>query len=152
MATVDREQERTVTTTLPVKELYYAEPSPHGAGWVLFSAIALGIAGAWAVIEGILAVTSSKIYVANTTFVFSDLRTWGWIMTGLGIATALAALAVFTGSELARWFGIAVAGLYAIGQLLFIQANQWWSIAMFAVAILAIYGLAAYGGSRLKKT
>ena len=43
-----------------------------------------------------------------------------------------------------------VAGLNALGQLMFIQANPWWSVAMFTVCLLVIYGLAAYGGSRLR--
>ena len=62
----------------------------------------------------------------------------------------LAALSLTTGSELARWFGITVAGVDAIGQLLFVDAYPWWAMAMFAVDILIIYGLAAYGGARLQ--
>jgi hypothetical protein len=131
-------------------DLYYEEPAPRGAGWVLFSAIVLGFAGVWAFFEGILAISSSKVYTANATYVFSDLHTWGWIVMGLGILAVLAAFAVVAGSELARWFGIAVAALNAWGQLMFLHANPWWAMAMFTVDILVIYGLAAYGGKRLR--
>jgi hypothetical protein len=100
--------------------------------------------------DGIFAISSSRVFTANATYVFSDLHTWGWIVTILGALAMVSALAVFTGSELARWFGIAVASLNAIGQLMFIHANPWWSMAMFAVDILVIYGLAAYAGARLR--
>ncbi len=33
---------------------------------------------------------------------------------------------------------------------MFIHANPWWSMAIFAVDMLIIYGLAAYGGARLR--
>jgi hypothetical protein len=47
----------------------YADSEPKGVGWVMFSAIALGFAGVWAFFEGILAISSSKIYVPNATYV-----------------------------------------------------------------------------------
>ena len=125
----------------------YAEP--EGTGWVLFSAIMLGFGGVWGIIAGILAIDSSKVYVGDATYVFSDLNTWGWIILTLGVLSVIAALALMGGSELARWFGIGVAGLSAIGQLMFVHANPWWSMAVFAVDLLVIYGLAAYGGKRL---
>jgi hypothetical protein len=124
---------------------------PAGAGWILFSAIALGFAGVFAFIEGLLAIGDSRIYVGSASFVFSDLNTWGWIMTIVGAVTVLAALALATGSEVARWFGITIASVNAYGQLMFLHANPWWAMAMFAVDILVIYGLAAYGGSKLRK-
>jgi hypothetical protein len=130
---------------------YYDEyPELKGIGWVLFSAMALGLVGAWAIIEGALAISSSKVYAPNAHYVFSDLRTWGWIVMILGILAVIASFALFAGSELARWFAIAVAGINAFGQLMFADANPWWSVAMFTVDVLIIYGLAVYGGSRLR--
>jgi len=84
-------------------------------------------------------------------FVFSGLNTWGWIVLILGIIQALAALAILSGSEFARWFGIAAAGLNGIGQLMFVPAYPAWAIAMFAVDVLIIYALAVYGGGRLAR-
>ena len=83
MATIEKPTTRTdpatYTTPLPT-DSYYDAPAPEGAGWLLFSAIALGFAGFWAFFEGLLAIGSSRIYVANATFVFSNLQTWGWIV------------------------------------------------------------------------
>jgi hypothetical protein len=55
-----------------------------------------------------------------------------------------------TGSEWARWFGVASASVNALGQLWFAPAYPWWSIAIFALDILIIYALVVYGGSRLR--
>ena len=45
----------------------------------------------------------------------------------------------------------APAGANAIGQLLFVQAYPFWSLALFSMDILIIYGLAMYAGSRMPK-
>ena len=82
---------------------------------------------------------------------FSDLNTWGWIILVLGVLQLIASFAIVSGSEWARWFGIVVAGINAIGQLHFVSANPFWAMALFAVDILIIYGLAVYGGKRLKE-
>jgi hypothetical protein len=127
------------------------EGQPSGTGWVLFSAILLGLAGLWNIFDGIAAISSAHVFIANANYVFSDLNTWGWIVLVLGIVQAIAALYLVTGSEVARWFGIASAGVNGLGQLAFVPAYPWWALAMFSVDILIIYGLAVYGGSRLRQ-
>jgi hypothetical protein len=128
-------------------EAYYAT-EPRGAGWVLFAAIMLGFAGTLALIDGIVALSRSSFYVAGAHFVFSDLRTWAWITLILGAVAILAAFGVVAGSAWARWFGIVVAAVNAIGQLAWIQSYPMWSLCIFAVDILVIYALAVYGGLR----
>jgi hypothetical protein len=131
---------------------YYAEyDAPKGVGWVLFATVMLGLAGLWNFLAGILAIAGSRVYAGSETFVFSGLNTWGWIIMILGILQGFAALALISGSEFARWFAIGVAGLNAIGQLMYIPVYPWWAIAMFAVDVLIIYGLAVYGGHRLRQ-
>jgi hypothetical protein len=123
---------------------------PPGVGWVTFATVMLGVAGVWNAIDGILAIADSRVYTDHAVLVFSSLSTWGWIVLILGILQLLAAGALVGGSELARWFGISVAGLNAIGQLLFVPVYPWWAIAMFTLDILIIYGLAVYAGARLR--
>ena len=117
-----------------------------GAGWVLFAALMLGCAGALNIIDGIIALTNSKFFVGDAEYVFSDLRTWGWIVLGFGIVQAVAALALVNRNQPARWFAIAVAAVNAVVQLTWIQAYPFWSLTVFALDILVIYGLAVYGG------
>jgi hypothetical protein len=118
----------------------------RGSGLVGFSAVVLTIGGIFALIEGLTAVYKSSFFTANAVFVFSDLRTWGWIIFGLGVAGVISGLAVLSGSEWARWLGVTVAGVSALGQLLFAQAYPVWSLMIMAVDFLVIYGLVAYAG------
>jgi hypothetical protein len=121
------------------------------SGWVVFAGSMLALAGIWNVIDGLLAIGSSRVYVGEAVFVFGDLNAWGWIILVLGTLQLLAAGAVAAGSELARWFGIVAAGSNAIGQLFFLPAFPLWAMSMFAIDILIIYALAVYGGSRLRR-
>jgi hypothetical protein len=123
-----------------------------GGGWVTFAAIMLGLVGTFNVLEGILAIADSRVYTANQTFVFSDLNTWGWIILFLGVFQLIAAFSLFGGSEMARWFGVFVAGVNAIGQLYYVPAFPIWSLLMFSVDVLIIYGLVAYAGHRLRES
>jgi len=123
----------------------------RGAGWVMFAAVMLAIAGAFNVFDGILAISKSKFYTAEATYVFSNLNTWGWIILVLGAIQLLAAFTLLGGSELARWFGIFAASVNAIGQLMFVPAYPFWAISMFAVDILIIYALAVYAGHQLRE-
>jgi hypothetical protein len=118
----------------------------RGAGWLVFAATVLGIAGIFNTIDGIMALSKSSFYVAGARFVFSDLRTWGWIVLILGILQILAAFAILGRAQWARWFGIVIAALGAIGQFAFMQAYPFWSVTIIAVCIFVVYGLAAYGG------
>jgi hypothetical protein len=77
--------------------------------------------------------------------VFADLKTWGWIILVLGILQLLVGLGVLVENQFARWTGVVILSLNALAQLLMIPAYPFWSLAIFAIDILAIYGLIAYG-------
>jgi hypothetical protein len=100
------------------------------------------------VIYGIAAISNSKFFVGNTTYVIGDLNTWGWVMLCLGTIQLLAGGGIFTGNQLSRWIGIFVAGANAIAQLLFISASPFLALSLFTIDILVLYGLIAYGYKR----
>ena len=120
----------------------YAERS----GWVTFASILLLISGSLNVIYGIAAIGDSSFFTDNARYIISSLNTWGWVTLILGAVQIAAAYSIWNGNQFGRWFGIVVAGLSAIGALLSIPAYPFWSLAVFAVDILVIYGLAVYGG------
>jgi len=122
------------------------ERSYKGAGWVLFAAIMLVMGAALSIIWGIAAVSSSHFFVAGASYILSDLNTWGWIVMGFGVLELLAALSVWRGGEFGRWFGIIVAGFAGVAAMMSIPAYPFWSLTLVAIAVLVIYGLAAYGG------
>src|SRR4051812_14901804 len=117
-----------------------------GSGWVLFAGIMIAMVGVLNAIYGIAAISNSKFFVADTKYILSNLNTWGWVMLVLGGLQLGAAFSVWSGGAFGRWFGIAVASLNAIAALLAIPAYPLWSLCVFAIDVLVIYALAAYGG------
>jgi hypothetical protein len=124
------------------------EKQEKAVGWLGYAAIMLVFAGGWNIFDGILAIANSKVFTRNASYVFSDLRTWGWITLIIGVATLLAGFGVMSGSQVARWYGVAAAAINAVGQLMFLHAYPFWSLALFAVCMLIIYALTVYGGVR----
>ena len=119
----------------------------EGSGWVLFAGIMVALVGVLNVIYGVAAIGDSRFFIGDATYILSGLNTWGWIMLILGAAQLFAAYSIWKGGEAGRWFGIVVASLNAIAALMAISAYPFWSLAVFTLDILVIYGLAAYGGN-----
>jgi hypothetical protein len=122
------------------------EGEQAGTGWIMFAGIMLLIAGVLNVIYGIAAVDNSKFFVHETQYILSGLNTWGWVTIIIGALEIIAAFSIWSGGGFGRWFGILAASLSVIGALLSMPAYPFWSLAVFAIDILIIYGLAAYGG------
>jgi hypothetical protein len=114
----------------------------RGFGRAMFAAILLMIGGVLGVIYGIAAISNSKFFVNSTRFIFSDLKAWGWITLILGVLELLAAFSLIRGGTFGRLFGITVGSLNAIAALLSIAAYPLWSLAVFALSIWIVYGLA----------
>lgn len=116
-----------------------------GDGWVLFAGITIAVLGVMNVIYGIAAVSRSTFFVGDAKFVFSDLKTFGWILLVLGIVQIATAAGVWFRVKGVRWVGMAFASLNAIALLLAMPAYPFWSICLFALDVLVIYALAAHG-------
>jgi hypothetical protein len=123
----------------------YADDLDRGNGWVLFAGTLLLILGTLNFIEGIAAVSNSHFFVNNTNYIAGSLNTWGWFVLFIGVAEWLVGVGVFIKNQFARWVGVAILSLNAIIQLLMIPAYPFWSLSIFTLDILAIFGLVAYG-------
>jgi hypothetical protein len=121
-------------------------PEPSGQGWLVFAGIMVVIVGVLNVIYGIAAIGNSSFFVNDQKYILSNLNTWGWVTLVLGALQILAAFSIWQGGQFGRWFGIIVAGLSSIAALLSIPAYPFWSLAIFAVDVAIVYGLAVYGG------
>jgi hypothetical protein len=117
----------------------------RGYGLVMFASVLLLVIGFWNLIYGIAAIAQSHVFVANAHYVFGDLRTWGWITLIFSILQLLAGVGVMMGNQVARWFAVVIVGLNAIDQMFFIPAYPFWSLAIIAMDVVALYGLCAYG-------
>ncbi len=121
----------------------YAEG--RGLGLVVFAGVLLAVIGFFNLLDGIAAIANSHIFIGNAHYVVGDLRAWGWVMTIFGALQLLAALGVWVGNQLARWFAVAVVALNTIAQMFFIPAYPFWSLMIIAADIVALWGLCVYG-------
>jgi hypothetical protein len=116
----------------------------RGSSAVILAGAFLMLGGVLNVIYGIAAIGNSNFFVHNTRYVFSDLKTWGWIVLIIGVLELCAAASLLAGKAFGRWFGIVVGSLNAISALLSIPAYPLWSLAIFALSLWIIYGLAVH--------
>ena len=124
----------------PTKSAYEIE----GQGWVLFAGIMILIVGVMNVVYGIAAIDKSTFFIQDAKFVVAELNSWGWILLVVGAVQLVAAFGIFSRRGWARWIGIISASGNAVIQLLFISAFPLASLALLAIDILVIYGLASY--------
>ena len=114
----------------------------EGQPWVTFAGIMIAIVGVMNVIYGLGAIDNSAFFVQDARYiVFDDLNTWGWILTVVGAVQIFAAFGIFARTA---WIGIVSASGNAILQLLFISSYPLAALALFAVDVAVIYGLAAW--------
>ena len=123
----------------------YDYDEQRGTGWVAFAGVMLLIVGTLNVIEGIAAIGNANFFVHNTHYMFANLNTWGWIVLCIGLVELAVGAGVFARNQFSRWTGVLILSLNSVAQLLMIPAYPFWSLSIFALDILAIYGLIAYG-------
>src|SRR4051812_39746245 len=144
MSTTDRVQAaRPTARQLAPDDSTYAHP--RGEGWVSFAGLMLAMLAALNFIDGIAAVSKSRFFVNDAKFILSDLNTWGWILIAIAVVQGLTALGVLFQTKGVRWAGVAIASLNAIVQMFFISAYPLWSLTVFTLDLLVIYGLVVYG-------
>jgi hypothetical protein len=116
------------------------------AGWILFAGIVMFVIGTLDFFEGLIAIIRKHYYVVTPTqIIVFDMTTWGWITLIWGIVMICAALALISGAEWARWFGIVVVSASVLGQLAWLGSTAYplWSLTIIALDIVVIYALTA---------
>ena len=117
-------------------------------GWSLFAGAMLLMLATLNGIDGIAAIANSKFFTTDATYVFSDLNTYGWVLVVVSIVQGLTGLAIWAQVRGVRWIGVGIATINAIVQLVFVPAYPLWSLSLFALDLLVIYGLVTRGRVR----
>jgi hypothetical protein len=116
------------------------------AGFALFAALMMIMAGVWQALAGLIAIFENEFYLTTRNYIFQfDATTWGWIHLLVGVVVGLAGLGLMAGQTWARVVGITLAVLSAITNFLFIPYYPLWSMLIIAVDIFVIWALAAHG-------
>ena len=119
-----------------------------GEGWLVFAAIALGIAGIMRIFDAIWAFRYHGAVPENlqNALFGTSLKNYGWLWLIIGIILILCAGGVAARSQLSRWIGIFAGAVAAISAIWWMPYYPIWSLTYIAIGVLVVYGLAAYGG------
>jgi hypothetical protein len=116
-------------------------------GWARFAAVMIIVNGIFGVFQGLVALLAPDPYFVVTRgslFLF-NLTGWGWWTLIIGVLLILIGIAVLMGATWARVIAIILVIVGAVGQLLLLPAQPWWSSITIGVDILIIYALTVHG-------
>lgn len=116
-------------------------------GWVVFAGVILLISGIFNAVQGLVALIGPNSYYVATEeslWIF-DVNGWGWWNLIVGVLLMLTAFALFAGQTWARIVAVILVILNAIGQLLLVPAQPWWSFILIAIDVLVVYALIVHG-------
>ena len=148
MSTTDPRQARPTVRQYEGGEAPAWSYTQQGDTLVVFAGTILAVLGTVNIIDGIAAISKSSFFVGDAKLVVSDLKTLGWVVLIVGLAQLTTAFGVWLRWTGIRWVGVVIASLNAIVQLLVMPAYPLWAVSLFALDILVIYALIAYGGHR----
>ncbi|MER5388496.1 hypothetical protein [Saccharopolyspora sp. NPDC002686] len=117
---------------------------PAGAptGWLAFAGSMLGLLGIFNIITGVTALVRPGYFlVAPTRLLVFNYPVWGWIWVVFGLVQVAVGIGAVYGRGWARFIGIDLAALCAIGHLVFLTAFPLWSVLVIALSVMVIYGL-----------
>ena len=121
----------------------------RGEGWLTFAAVVLGVAGIMRIFDAIWAFRYHGVLPENfEAAIFGhSLKTYGWIYLVVAAVLIVCAVLVLSGSQLARWVGVAAGAIIAISAVWWMPYYPVWSLTYIAIGALVIYALVMYGGN-----
>lgn len=115
-------------------------------GLTVFAGTMMILAGAFQALQGLVALAKDSIYVVGGQWVFQfDVTTWGWIHLLFGALVAVAGVFLFRGAVWARTVGVALAGLSALLNFVWLPYYPIWAIAIIALDVFVIWALTVHG-------
>jgi hypothetical protein len=124
---------------------YSSSESDRWAGWAVFGAIMLSIAGSVNVMQGIVALLDEGYFLVpdGDDLLLVDYTAWGVVSIAWGALAILAGVGVFAAKGWARWAAVAIASLNILVQIGFLAAFPVWSALIIAFDVLVIFALTA---------
>jgi hypothetical protein len=118
------------------------------SGWAWFTGGLMGLVGLFQVMSGIVALAGSGYYTVPSRDLIFDAgySTWGWVHLVLGLAALVVGGGIAFGNTVARVAGIALLGLSALVNLLFLPAAPFASTLIIALDVFLIYAITVHGG------
>ena len=124
------------------------ETRPVGwVGWAFFAAAILLLNGMFTLTQGLVLLLGPDAYASELQgdlFIFV-LNGWAWWNIVVGAFLLAAAAALFSGKNWARIVAVLFAIVSAVGQLLLIPVQPFWSLIVIAIDVLVLYAIIVHG-------
>jgi hypothetical protein len=115
---------------------------PYSDGRLPFAATTMLVIGVFQILLGIMALVRDQFFVATANYLYiARVYGWGWVHLGLGALLVLTGLFLYTGVMAIRVIGVALAGLSAITNFLFIPYYPVWSLLIIGFDALLIWAI-----------
>ena len=123
-----------------------SERSDRWAGWAVFGAIMLVIAGSVNIMQGLVALLDEGYFLVpnGDDLLLVDYSAWGVISLVWGALAIAAGVGIFATKGWARWGAVAIAGVSILIQIGFLSAFPVWSGLIIAFDVLVILALTAH--------
>ena len=123
-----------------------SERSDRWAGWDVFGAIMLVIAGSVNIMQGLVALLDEGYFLVpnGDDLLLVDYSAWGVISLVWGALAIAAGVGIFATKGWARWGAVAIAGVSILIQIGFLAAFPVWSGLIIAFDVLVILALTAH--------
>jgi len=110
-----------------------------GEGWMIFAAVALGVAGIMRIFDSIWAFRYHGAIPDDLQNALwgHTLKNYGWLWLVVGIILILCAFGVMARSQISRWIGIFAGAVAAISAIWWIPYYPVWSLVYIAIGISA---------------
>ena len=120
--------------------------SDRWAGWAVFGASMLVIAGSVNVMQGLVALLDEGYFLvpSGDDLLLIDYTAWGVVSLLWGALAIGAGLGVFASKGWARWTAVGIAGVSILIQIGFLAAFPVWSGLIIAFDVLVILALTAH--------
>jgi len=115
---------------------------------IAFAAGFVALAACYNLVASFALIARSNDFGATPRYLFGNLRTWGFVTLLIAILQFGAAWGILTGSQRARWLGVGLLLLNAIGQIAGLPGYPFWFLVVTAVGMVVLCGLAIYGERR----
>jgi hypothetical protein len=136
------------TTASPAGAVSVTHPprvvrSAPWSGWVRFGGVLMTITGAFALVEGLLALFSPTAFLTvDGTVLAVDAHAWGWVHLILGVLVLVTGLGLLRDApDWARIAAMALVGLQMGVQFAWLPAAPIWSVLLITIDVLVLYAL-----------
>jgi hypothetical protein len=118
------------------------EYSVAAAGTILFGGVILIVAGAFHVLQGLVALFNDQFYVAGEEYIYQiDLTSWGWIHLLGGVLLVLGGIFLFRGAMWARILAVVLASLSAVLNFMWLPYYPLWGAIIIVLDVVVIWAV-----------